>query len=178
MFTIYAVWKQFENTGRIGAFSFGWNKGMEQKPHIFWDSDVAKWMEGASYLLAKTHNADIEAKMEFLIDKIEKNQQPDGYFNVYYTVCEPGPRFTKRGDHELYCAGHFIEAAVAYYEATGKDRFLKLMIHYADLIDQTFRTKNSAAFTTPGHEEIELALIRLYQATNEPRYLALSKFFI
>lgn len=176
--TIHAVWKQFENTGRIGAFSCVWEEGMEQKPHIFWDSDVAKWMEGASYILAKTRDKELEAKIESLIDKFETNQQPDGYFNIYYTVCEPGMRFTKRENHELYCAGHFIEAAVAYYEATGKDRFLKLVMRYADLIDQTFHIKNSAAFTTPGHEEIELALIRLYQATNEPRYLALSKFFI
>lgn len=176
--TIHAVWKRFENTGRIGAFDCGWKDGMEHRPHIFWDSDVAKWIEGASYILAKTQNTELEIKIESIIDKIEKNQQPDGYFNTYYTVCEPGRRFTKRENHELYCAGHLIEAAVAYFEATGKDRFLKRMMRYADLIEKIFLKEDTAAFTTPGHEEIELALIRLHQVTGEPRYLALAKFFI
>lgn len=176
--TIHAVWKQFENTGRIGAFACGWEEGAEQKPHIFWDSDVAKWIEGASYILAKTQVPELEEKIESIIDEIEKNQQSDGYFNIYYTVCEPGKRFTRRENHELYCAGHLIEAAVAYFEATGKDRFLKLMMRYADLIENIFLKEDTAAFTTPGHEEIELALIRLYRVTGEQRYLALTKFFI
>ena len=93
---------------------------MENKPHYFWDSDVAKWMEGAAYLIAQEYDAELDKKIEMLVDLIEKNQCEDGYFNIYFTVCEPDARFTKRWCHELYCAGHLIEAAVAYYEACGK----------------------------------------------------------
>ncbi len=113
-----------------------------------------------------------------LIDQIEKNQDACGYFNIYFTVCEPGKRFTDRNCHELYCAGHLIEAAVAYYEATGKDRFLKLMMKYADYIKKVFMDDQSSSFTTPGHEEIELALVKLYRCTKETRYLELALFFV
>ena len=136
--TIHSVWNRFSDTGRIKAFDFDWKEGMENKPHIFWDSDVAKWMEGAAYLIAEKYDADLEAKVEGLIDCIEKNQGEDGYFNIYYTVCEPKKRFTGRSQHELYCAGHLMEAAVAYYKATGKDRFLKCMEKYADYIYKVF----------------------------------------
>jgi len=176
--TIDAVWNRFSDTGRIKAFSFDWKEGMDQKPHIFWDSDVAKWMEGAAYIIGKNGDKKLEEKVEGLIDLIEKHQQPDGYFNIYYTVCEPGNRFTVRGNHELYCAGHLMEAAVAYYEATGKDRFLRCMMKYADLIEKVFVKEKSAKFITPGHEEIELALLRMHRATGEKRYLDLAKFFI
>ncbi len=176
--TMESVWNRFYDTGRIDAFSFQWKEGMDQKPHVYWDSDVAKWMEGAAYIIGKTGDKKLVEKVEGLIDLIEKNQQPDGYFNIYYTVCEPGKRFTDRNCHELYCAGHLIEAAVAYFEATGKDRFLKCMMKYADLIEQVFVKEKSAAFATPGHEELELALLRLYRTTEDKRYLELAKFFI
>ena len=84
-----------------------------------------------------------------MIDRIEENQDEDGYFNIYYTVCEPGNRFTVRENHELYCAGHLIEAAVAYFEACGDDRFLNIMRKYADYIYQVFYVEKSAKFTTP-----------------------------
>lgn len=176
--TIHSVWNRFSDTGRIKAFDFDWKEGMENKPHIFWDSDVAKWMEGAAYLIAEKYDADLEAKVEGLIDCIEKNQGEDGYFNIYYTVCEPKKRFTGRSQHELYCAGHLMEAAVAYYKATGKDRFLKCMEKYADYIYKVFVEEKSAKFVTPGHEEIELALIRMYNATKNKKYLDLAEFFI
>lgn len=176
--TIPAVYHQFDQTGRIEAFRFNWKPGMPKKPHFFWDSDVAKWMESAAYILHKSPDSSLENQIEALIDQIEAHQEPDGYFNIYYTVCEPEKRFTDRRGHELYCAGHLIEAAVAYYHATGKDRFLKIMCRYADLIDRVFRIEQSAAFATPGHPEIELALVRLYHATQNERYLKLSQFFI
>ena len=132
--TIYAVWNRFYDTGRIEAFDFSWKEGMDKKPHIFWDSDVAKWMEGAAYILAKHRDDELEAKVESLIDKIEQHQTEDGYFNTYFTVVEPGKRFTDRFKHELYCAGHMMEAAVAYYEATGKRRFLDIAEKYAGYI--------------------------------------------
>lgn len=176
--TIEAVWEQFSQTGRIHAFTCDWKPGMEPKPHVFWDSDVAKWMEGAANLIAQQPDPSLSERLEWLIDQIEKNQDPNGYFNIYFTVCEPDKRFTDRNCHELYCAGHLIEAAVAYYEATGKDRFLKLMMRYADHIKRVFMEEQSAAFVTPGHEEIELALVRLYRCTKEKRYLELALFFV
>lgn len=176
--TIGAVYDRFNETGRINAFNCNWQEGKEQKPHVFWDSDVAKWMEATSYILQKEKNPLLEARVESIIDAIEQNQSEDGYFNIYFTVCEPDKRFTDRSAHELYCAGHLFEAAVAYYEATGKDRFLKLMEKYADYIKKIFIEDKSAAFITPGHEEIELALIRLYRATGKKQYLETAAFFL
>ena len=176
--TINAVYNRFYDTGRVSAFRCDWQEGQPQKPHIFWDSDVAKWMEGAAYILQKKKAPDLEEKIESIIDEIEKNQCEDGYFNSYFITCAPEKRFTVRDWHELYCAGHLMEAAVAYYEATGKDRFLKLMEKYADCIEKAFVTEKTAQFETPGHQEIELALVRMYRATNDLRYLKLAKHFL
>ncbi|MCR5690373.1 MAG: glycoside hydrolase family 127 protein [Clostridiales bacterium] len=175
---IYAVRDRFEDTGRFKAFEFSWREGDEHKPHIFWDSDIAKWLESAADIILKNPDSDLEEQIDAVVELIDRNRQPDGYFNIYYTVVEPGKRFTNRDCHELYCAGHLIEAAVSYYYATGKDRFLKIMRDYADLIDRVFRVERSAAFTTPGHPEIELALVRLYGVTGEKKYLDLASFFI
>lgn len=171
--TIHAVYNRFHETGRIDAFRFD-----TEKVHVFWDSDVAKWMEGAAYILAKHPAPDLESKVESLIDLIEKNQGADGYFNIYYTVREPNGRWTNRGYHELYCAGHLMEAAVAYADATGKERFLHCMEKYADYIHKVFVEEDSASFSTPGHEEIELALVRMYRYTGKKKYLDLSAHFI
>ncbi len=174
--TIRSVYDRFFDTGRVDAFEMKWKKGDENQPHIFWDSDVAKWIEGVS-LFSEITPENIE-KIEHIIDLIEAGQEENGYFNIFFTVVQPENRFKNRTDHELYCAGHLMEAAVAYYRTTGKDRFLKLMCRYADHIEQVFKKEKSAAFTTPGHEEIELALVKLYSVTGEKRYLELAKFFI
>lgn len=177
--TLPAVQNRFQETGRFDAFRCDWREGDPNQPHFFWDSDVAKWMESAAYLLLEKPDPALEAFVEGLIDRIEENQRQDGYFNIWYTVVEgAGKRFTQRTNHELYCAGHLIEAAVAYYQATGKDRFLKLMERYADTIETVFCKERSAGFYTPGHSEIELALIRLYDCTGEKRYLELSRHFV
>ena len=176
--TINAVYDRFVETGRIGAFSCSWKEGEPNKPHFFYDSDGAKWMEGAAYILQKHPDAELEAKVEALIDQIEQHQGADGYFNIYFTVCEPDKRFSNRHCHELYCAGHLFEAAVAYAEATGRTRFLHCMEKYAEYIYRVFVQEKSAAFTTPGHEEIELALIRMYRYTGNKRYRELAAFFL
>lgn len=176
--TIQAVMNRFKDTGRFDAFKMNWREGMPNRPHIFWDSDIAKWMEAVAYLLKKGSAPELEAEVEALIDCIEAGQCKDGYFNIYFTNVEPAKRFQVRSRHELYCAGHLIEAAVAYHEATGRDRFLKMMIRYVDYIDRVFRAEQSAAFVTPGHEEIELALAKLYRHTGEERFMALAKWFI
>ena len=176
--TINAVYQQFKESGRIGAFDFNWKEGMPNKPHIYWDSDVVKWMEGAAYILQRENIPELEQKVESLIDRIEEHQWDDGYFNSYYAVIAPDKRFTVRGNHELYCAGHMIEGACAYYEATGRDRWLKCAEKYADLIKKVFMDEHSASFLTPGHEEIELALYRLYKTTGKKKYFELSKYFV
>lgn len=176
--TIYTVMNRFAETGRFEALNCGWREGDPNRPHIFWDSDVAKWMESVAYIIEKTPMPDLEAAVEGMIDSIEANQCADGYFNSYFTAIEPAKRWTERAWHELYCAGHLIEAAVAWKNATGRDRFLNIMRRYADYIDLVFRIEGSAKFVTPGHQEIELALVKLYHATGEKRYLDLSAFFI
>ena len=176
--TIYAVQHRFAETGRFDALKCDWREGTPNRPHIFWDSDTAKWMESVAYLIQKEPMPDLEQDVEEMIDQIEANQRPDGYFNSYFIAVDPGKRWTNRDWHELYCAGHLMEAAVAWYNATGRDRFLKIMCRFVDYIDRVFRVEDGAAFVTPGHEEIELALFRLYHATNEEKYLRLAYWFI
>ena len=176
--TTKAVYDRFYDTGRIDAFRFDWQADMPNQPHFFWDSDVAKWMEGAAYQLAVKPDASLQKKIDTLVDRIAAHQEESGYFNIYFTVIDPASRFANRDWHELYCAGHLMEAAVAYYEATGKDKFLSCMCRYADYIEKRFVTDADVPFKTPGHEEIELALVRLYECTGEQRYLRLAKHFI
>lgn len=176
--TAYAVYQRFSDSHRFEALDCKWEEGMDYTPHVYWDSDVAKWIEGAAYVIQKNHDAKLEALCEHAIDQIIKNQTEEGYFNSHFLVMDQEKRFKNRDWHELYCAGHFMEAACAYYETTGKDRFLKAMCKYADYIYDTFCVYQTASFMTPGHEEIELALVRLYQTTGIEKYLELSKFFL
>ena len=176
--TIPAVYDRFYETGRITAFKFGFPEKDPVRPHIFWDSDVAKWMEGAAYVLQREANPDLEAKVDEIVDDIEKNQCEDGYFNIFFTVVQPENRWKCRDWHELYCAGHLMEAAVAYAEATGKTKFLACMEKYADYINRVFIEERSAGFKTPGHEEIELALVRMYRYTGKKKYLDMANYFL
>lgn len=176
--TLKAVYDRFNETGRFEALKCDLRDGDTNIPHIFWDSDVAKWIEGASYILHSEKNDQAVEIIENAIDLIIKNSDENGYFNSHFLVAEKENRFRLRECHELYCAGHLIEAAVAYYELTGKDRFLNAVKKYADYIERAFKIDNTAAFITPGHPEIELALVRLYKATGEKRYIELAKYFI
>ncbi len=176
--TLPAVYHRFSETHRFDALKCDWKEKGEYTGHIFWDSDVAKWLESAAYALEMERDAALEKTVDDAIALILKNSDENGYFNSYYLTTDQDKRFTIRANHELYCAGHLMEAAVAYYHATGKDAFLKAMCKYADYIERVFMIEKSAAFLTPGHPEIELALVRLYEATGEKRYLALSRYFI
>ena len=176
--TVDAVYEQFDASGRVAALGHTWRTGDPHKPHIFFDSDMAKWIEGAAYTLSYRKDPELEDQIDALVNMIEDGMSAEGYFNSYYQTVELANRWTVRENHELYCAGHLIEGAVAYYEATGKRKFLDLMTRYADLIEEVFTVTKEAAFFTPGHEEIELALVKLWRATGEKRYLDLAKHFI
>lgn len=173
--TIPYEYKQCKDTGRIDAFLPG-----EGRPrHVFFDSDVAKWIEAASYSLATHPDPKLEELLDEVIANIASCQQPDGYLNSYFVHVEPTKRWTNLRDlHELYCAGHLIEAAVAHYQATGKRSLLDVMCRYADCIDRTFGTEEGKKRGYPGHEELELALVKLYRATGLKRYLDLSGYFV
>ena len=176
--TIWNVYKRFSDTGRFGAFRMDWKEGMPNRPHYFWDSDVAKWLESVAYLTKKKREPELEKIVDDIVDDIERGRLENGYFNIYFELFEPENIFKKRGCHELYCAGHLIEAAIAYDEATGKRKFLGLMEDYARLIKKVFMDEQSAAFDSPGHEEIELALVKLYDYTKNRDWLDLALFFI
>lgn len=177
--TMHIEYQQCKETGRIDAFKLDWKPGMEPEPHIFWDSDVAKWVEAASYSLATHPDPALEAELNEVIDLIVAAQQPDGYLNVHFTVVEPEKRWTNVRDwHEMYCAGHLIEAAVAHFQATGTRHFLDCMCRYADHIATVFGAEPGQKRGYCGHEEIELALVKLYHVTGEARYLRLSQYFV
>ncbi|MBL8120284.1 MAG: glycoside hydrolase family 127 protein, partial [Anaerolineae bacterium] len=176
--TIPAIYHQMEITGRVDAWRLKWKPG-DPKPHIFWDSDMGKWLEAVAYSLMTHPDAALEAQADAVIDLIEQAQQPDGYLNIFFTAVEPENRWKNLRDwHELYDAGHLIEGAVAYAEATGKRKLLDIMCRYTDHIDARFGRDEGKLRGYCGHPEIELALVRLYHATGEKRYFELSKYFV
>ena len=177
--TIPASIAKTRETGRIDAFRLDWKEGMPNKPHIFWDSDVAKLLEGIACSLALRPDPELEKLYDDWVDLVVSAQQPDGYLNVYFTVIEPDQRWQRLGHcHELYCAGHMIEAAVAGFEALGKRKLLDCVCRYADYIDSVFGLEPGKRRGWPGHEEIELALVKLYRVTGNERYLRLAEYFI
>ncbi|HZC35773.1 MAG TPA: beta-L-arabinofuranosidase domain-containing protein, partial [Chthoniobacterales bacterium] len=144
---------------------------------IFWDSDLAKWLEAASAYLEQTKDDRLEKAMDDIIARFERAQTPDGYVNSHILTWRPRHRFKNLRDlHELYCAGHLIEAAVVHYEATGKQSLLNVARRFADLLVKRFGPDQIPGYC--GHPEIELALVRLYRLTHDPSYLRLSQFFI
>ena len=146
---------------------------------VFWDSDVGKWIEAASYALSHRRNADIETKIEAIINDFEAAQLPDGYLNCWYLGREPEQRWTNlRDNHELYNAGHMLEGAIAYYETTGRRRWLDIMERYVEHIRAKFGTEPGKRRGYCGHQEIELALIKLYRLTGARKHLDLAAYFI
>jgi len=151
-------------------------KGEKHEGIYFDDSDVYKALEAIAYSLKNQPNATLEKKTDEWIDKIAAAQLPDGYLNTYYTLNGIDKRWTDMEKHEDYCAGHLIEAAVAYYNTTGKRKLLDVAIRVADNIDNTFRLKNVPWVS--GHEEIELALVKLYKTTGNKKYLELADWYL
>jgi uncharacterized protein len=146
---------------------------------VFQDSDLAKFLEAVGNLLMTHPDPELERLADEVIDLVAEAQWEDGYLNTYFTIKEPDKRWTNLTDcHELYCAGHMIEAAVAYYEATGKRKLLDVVCRFADYIDTVFGPEEGKLHGYDGHEEIELALVKLHRVTGDGKYLRLSKFFI
>ncbi len=156
--------------------------GKENGQHggcVFQDSDVYKWLEGVAYSLVWHPDSKLEKTADSAIEDIAAAQQPDGYLDTYYIINGLEKRWTNLMDHhELYCAGHMIEAAVAYYQATGKRRFLDVVLKYVDHIDSIFGREEGKLHGYPGHPVIEMALMRLYGITKDPRHLRLAQYFV
>ena len=146
---------------------------------VFQDSDVAKWLEAVAWSLCQKPDMELEKTADEVIELIEAAQCEDGYLNTYFTVKAPEQRWTNLAEcHELYCAGHMIEAGVAFFQATGKRRLLDVVCRFADHIDSVFGPGENQLHGYPGHPEIELALMRLYEVTDNPRYLNLVNYFV
>jgi DUF1680 family protein len=177
--TLPIEYAHLKKTGRLDAWKLEWKRGDPNPPHVFWDSDVAKWMEAAAYSLTTHPDPKLERQLDAVIALMKKAQRRDGYLNTHYIAVEPRKRWTNLRDcHELYCAGHLMEAAVAYHAATGKRLFLDIMCRYADHIARVFGPRKGQKRGYPGHEETELALVKLYRATGRRRYLDLAAFFV
>lgn len=184
--TIPYVLDKCDETGRTDSLRLSRSEGADWQPHPFYDSDIAKAVEAAAYSLHQFPDADLEARVDRYVDLFARAQQPDGYLNSYYTQTGMEKRWTNLRDmHELYCAGHLFEAAVAYHRATGKRELLDVSIRYADHIAGRFgpAEERSPAGEPkepgyPGHEEIELALIKLAAETGNGSYRDLARFFV
>lgn len=146
---------------------------------VFQDSDLAKWLEAVAYSLTKHPDPELENIADEAIALIGRAQREDGYLDTYFIIKEPENRFRNFRDcHELYCCGHMIEAAVAYYQATGKDAFMKIMERYVGCIRRTVGPEEGKLHAYPGHEELELALVKLADATGNDSYLEFASYFI
>jgi len=170
--------KWCRQTGRFSNFAKAGGKAEGGFQGIFFnDSDVYKVLEGAAYSLQAHPDPKLEKDLDQVIAWIAAAQRPNGYLNSYYTLKEPKNKWTNcRVRHELYCAGHLFEAAVAHHRATGKKTLLDVATRLADRIDEIFGPDKR--HDVPGHEEIELALVKLYRVTGREKYLKLAKFFL
>jgi DUF1680 family protein len=144
----------------------------------YWmDSDAYKWLEATCYSLTTHPDPELEVKVDEVIAVISEAQEKDGYLNTYFQWVEPEKKWTNLGmGHELYCAGHLIQAAIAHFNATGKNSLLETACRFADHIDAVFGPGKLEGL--PGHEEIEMALVDLYRLKGEIRYLHLAQYFI
>lgn len=174
--TIPSAIKKAYESGRVDAFDL---ENYHGKREYFYDSDTAKILEGIAYALKIQPDAGLLKTFQSWVEKIVACQQPDGYLNSYISGAAPEDRWKKLHLlHELYCAGHLIEAAVAGKDLPGGDALLTAVCRYADYIDSVFGLEEGKRRGWPGHEEIELALVKLYRVTGNERYLKLASYFI
>lgn len=146
---------------------------------VFQDSDFSKWIEAVAYSLTQHPDEALEQIADEAIDIVCAAQQEDGYLDTYYIINGRDKTFSNlRDHHELYCFGHMAEGAVAYYQATGKDKLLKAVERFADYISDYFGEDEGKCKGYPGHEIAEMALVRLYEVTKKDKYLELARFFV
>jgi len=185
--TLGHIYEEMQHQGQLDALRLDqrMHRGRQESSNwywggsIFWDSDVAKWLEAASAYLQHYKDAKLETLVDGTIELLACAQQPDGYLNSHILTWRPRHRFKNLRDlHELYCAGHLIEAAVVNRQATGKEALLNIAVRLADHLTTVFGAGSHQLPGYCGHPEIELALIRLYRLTHEQRYLNLSRFFV
>jgi DUF1680 family protein len=185
--TIPHIYRQLVETRRIDAFRPGWSPDDSIRRRdswggtvvMFWDSDVAKWIEAASLSLATNPDPELDALLDEVIAIIAQAQHENGYLNTWFTSVDPQNRWKNLRDwHELYCAGHMIEAGVAHFQATGKRSLLQVVCRLSDHIEALFGTAPEQQRGYCGHPEIELALVKLARATGELRYMELSRYFV
>src|SRR5215217_1337265 len=175
--TLPSQFRHLEETGRLDNFRRASGKvGGEYQGIYFNDSDVYKWLEAASWSLATDPDPGLEQMVDAAITEIEDAQRPDGYLNTYFTFERADERWTDFDLHEMYCAGHLFQAAVAHFRATGSERLLDVATRFADHICDTFGPEKRQA--VDGHEEIEMALVELYRVTGERRYLEGARYFV
>ncbi|QPV65108.1 glycoside hydrolase family 127 protein [Halosimplex litoreum] len=176
--TIDFVYDRLVESGRIENFRIAAGEADGDFQGRFYnDSDVYKWLEGACYFLTTDSDADLRERVDELVSLIASAQEADGYLNTYFQLVEPEQKWTNLHVlHELYCAGHLFEAAIAHSEATGEDSLVKVATALADHIDERFGPDGYRG--VPGHEGIELALVKLYRETGEQRYLDLAEHFV
>jgi DUF1680 family protein len=179
--TLPSQFEHIEKTGRLDNFRRAAGKidGPFQGLY-FNDSDVYKWLEAASWELVASSDPGLERMVEAAIAEVEDAQQPDGYLNTFFTYDRASERWTNLTDkHELYVAGHLIQAAVAHHRATGNERLLKVARRFADHICSVFGSEDEGKLVgTDGHEEIEMALVELYRDTGDHKYLDQARFFV
>ena len=183
--TVRTDFAKCEETGRIANFEKAGRREKGGFKGVPWDdSDVYKVIEGAAYTLAQHPDAELDRYLDGLIAKIASAQESDGYLYTARTLGHnaammgPKPFSRNRDACELYNVGHLYEAAVAHYEVTGKRALLDVAIKNADLVAKTFGLGEGQSRETSGHEEIEIGLCRLYQATGDKKYLKLAQHFI
>jgi hypothetical protein len=179
--TLPAQYDLLASTGRLDNFRrAAGTLEQDYEGLVFNDSDVYKWLEAASWALAEDgDNVDLATKVDAVIDLVASAQEPDGYLNTYFTFERAGERWSNLRDlHELYCAGHLFQAAVAHVRATGETRLLDVACRFADLICETFGPDEGQRAGVPGHPEIEMGLVELARVTGEARYLEQAAYFV
>ncbi|KAM5344552.1 hypothetical protein ACJ41O_013087 [Fusarium nematophilum] len=183
--SLHTQLEQLKSTGRYDCFKLKWHPIYEDHSmwpvpfHLFWDSDIAKWIEAACYWLREQYDEEIDHAVQELVGMIRGAQQDDGYLNVHYTVVEPDKRWTNVKDmHELYNAGHLLEAALAHKDYYKNDLLMEPILKYIEYINKIFGPAEDQLHAYPGHPEIELSLFRLYSSTGSQTAYDLAKYFL
>jgi uncharacterized protein len=177
--TLPSQYVHLEETGRLDNFRKASGKTEGEFEGIYFnDSDVYKWLEAASWSLATDPDPELEKTAEAVVTEVADAQEPDGYLNTYFSLRRPHERWTDFDLHEMYCAGHLFQAAVAHVHATGSERLLDVAARFADHICDTFGPEEGKRRAVDGHEEVEMALVELFRVTGDRRYLEGAQYFV